>query len=544
MRAVSGRRLRVLLVDDDPAMRRLVAHWLTKAGHEVEEAEDGCQALEAIQSRCPDLLVTDWEMPRMDGLELCHRVRELSLPHRVYILFLTVRSGSDALVRGIEVGADEFLSKPVNREELIARIRAAGRIVELERRLGELVRTDLLTGVMTRRSFFPIFEKEWHRSQRIGLPLSCVMLDLDFFKQVNDNHGHQAGDAVLRVVGEFFQEACRGSDTVCRYGGEEFCILLPETSEQDAAVWAERVRRGLAERVIPVGTESLRVTLSVGVAERHDDTQSVEQLIDLADQALLCAKQSGRDRVVRFSETCELGDAELCDPTEMQQLLARFKAGDVMTPTIVCLRKDQSIGRAAEFFLRSRINSTPIVDQQGKLVGMLSEKDLMGALASLSSWHRPIGEVMKRNVICYDEDTPIRKIYEFLCRVTIRRVVVVRDERPTGTISRGTLLRWFRNLVCTAGLVNLDPGECESSTAADVPLATHVAQTAQELTTEAGRLLHGAQDDEELTACLVGAATRIQELVNDLLAHAHQEHGTDGRASMLQLWALTSETKA
>ncbi len=526
---------KVLLVDDDPAMLRILSAWLQKAGYAVRCAEDGRQALEAIEVECPDFLVTDWEMPHVDGLQLCGQVRQLELPHYVYILFLTVKAASEEMIQGLEIGADDFLSKPIRQDELLARMRAGARVIELERRLGKMARTDPLTGLTTRRTFFEALQREWQRAKRSDSSLSCVMLDVDFFKRVNDVYGHPAGDAILKTVAELMVDVCRGSDLVCRYGGEEFCIMLPETNEQDAVHWAERARKRLASLVIPVGDKETQITASFGAAQRQDDTQTAEDLVDQADQALLCAKQSGRDRVVRYESLSETVDLELEESDRQAGLFRGVVARHVMMPIVACLREDETVGQAAEFFLRSRINSTPVADAEGKLAGILSEKDLMGVLVSLDCWQNPIREVMKPNVITYEEDTPIRVIYEFLCRVSIRRVVIAKEGRPTGTISRGTLLRWFRNLVLSKGLL-----EHEAAAPAGEQLDPHrtqerLAETARTLALQASELQSRFQDDiDDLVPYVVGGATRMQELVNDLLAYSRFANPSAGIATALQ----------
>jgi len=529
----------VLLVDDDPAILRLLSIWLEKAGYCVAQAHDGREALASIEQQCPDFLITDWEMPVLDGLELCRAVRRMSLPHYLYVLFLTVKASSDEKVAGLDVGADDFLTKPVHRDELLAQMRSGARVLQLERRLSEMARTDSLTGLPTRRTFYEWLVKEWERVKRYGLPLSCVMIDIDFFKRVNDLHGHPAGDAVLRAIADALSQSCRGSDTVCRHGGEEFCVMLPETTEHGGALWAERVRKRLASLVTSVGEKHVRVSASFGVAQKHDDTQTPEQLIDQADQALLCAKQSGRDRVVRFEWLSDAGNLRLAGSERPEGLFEGVAARHVMTPLVACLREDETVGHAAEYFLRSRINSTPVVDAQGKLAGILSEKDLMAAVVTLECWQRPVREVMKPNVICYEEGTPIRTIYEFLCRVSIRRVVIADDGRPTGTISRATLLRWFRNLVITRGL--LDSEEL----AIDDELDPHrskerLAETARELAQQAARLHDRfGEDADDLVPYVVGGATRMQELVNDLLAHSRYANESATGAAAFQSMLLS-----
>jgi diguanylate cyclase (GGDEF)-like protein len=352
------------------------------------------------------------------------------------------------------------------------------------------------------------------------IPLSCVMVDLDFFKRINDVHGHLMGDHVLKVVANLMTENARGSDSVCRYGGEEFCVLLPEAGEEAAAAWAERVRSVLASQQIVFGDECLRINGSFGVAQRYEDMQTPECLIDQADQALLCAKRTGRDRVICYQSLDESGDLKIEDNPQADPFDG-IEARHIMTPMVVCLREEETINQAAEFFLRSRINSTPVIDKEGILVGMLSEKDLMTALGSLNYWNLPIHNAMKPNVISYEEDTPVRTIYDFLCRVSIRRVVIVKDGRPTGSISRATLLRWFRNLVISKGLV-----EHECVLVPDPESDPHRSKerltgTTRQLVRQATELLrHFHRDDGDLMQHILGGVTAIQELGYDLLAYS------------------------
>ncbi len=511
---------KVLLVDDDPAILRILAHWLESAGYEVRTGCDGREALALIEADCPDFVLTDWEMPCIDGPALCRRIRAMDLPHYVYVLFLTAKSSPGELVLGLEAGADDFLCKPVLREEMLARMCAGMRVVRLERRLSQMANTDPLTGLLTQRAFFERLEQEWHRVRRHALPLSCVMVDVDYFKRINDTFGHPFGDGVLRAIGECLRESVRESDLVCRYGGEEFCILLPETDSRGATQWAERVRKRLAMLAFPAGERVVRVTGSFGTTEIHADTQRAGQLVDQADQALLCAKQSGRDRVICY-ESIQTADG-MPVPSDGQSgcLFAGVTARDVMTPLVASLRKSMTVGEAAEYFLRSRINSAPVVDEEGKLTGMLSEKDLMAAMVSLECWSHPLSDVIRSNVIVYEEREPIRTIYEFLCRVSIRRVVVVSRGAPTGTISRGTLLRWFRNQVLGSGLMGQIPRSAAENRSSQW-CCRDLERTARTIAATAGRLQEELADASGgRVPLVVGAATRIQELVNDLLANA------------------------
>jgi two-component system, cell cycle response regulator len=515
---MSSENKRVLIVDDDPAMLRILRAWLEKAGYQVQTFSDGREALTSIEDDPPDFLITDWEMPHMTGLELCHRVRELNLSQYIYTIFLTVKSTPTEMIEGLEIGADDFLSKPIHQGELLARVRAGARIIELERRLGTLARTDYLTGLMTQRVFYESLDREWARVARSGAPLSCVMMDIDFFKKVNDVHGHPAGDSVLRAVADLLRKNSRTTDMPCRYGGEEFCVLLPETNEANAVLWAERMRQQLLQTTVSAAGHDIGVTGSFGVAQRCDASQKAQVLVDQADQALLCAKQTGRNRVVCFDAIASSGGVDK-DQCGRRSMFAGVLARHVMSPVVACLREDETIGQAAEYFLRLRINSACVVDSEGRLAGMLSEQDLIAAMVSLDCWHKPLREAMKPDVICYDEDTPVEAIHQFLCRVSIRRVVIVSEGRPTGTVSRGTLLRWFRNLV----IAREPRGDAEAGTPSqdDPARSRHrLIETARAIAGQTADLSRRCQDDPEgLEPYVVGEATRIQDLVNDLLAY-------------------------
>jgi len=327
----------VLVVDDDPAILRLLTSLLTSNGYDVCVASSGSEALTLIGKEPPSIIITDWQMPEMDGLELVRRIRELELAHYIYILFLTGRSDDGALVAAIDAGADDFLKKPVDKSELLARIRAGQRVLALESRLHELADHDGLTGLLLRRPFATCTGQEWNRSLRYRLPLSVVMVDIDHFKQVNDIHGHPLGDEVIRQVANTMRECSRTSDIICRYGGEEFCILLPETDEGGGVVWAERLRERVAKLRIPVGDGDLRLTISLGVAEMLADMEDKDELLGLADCCLLAAKEQGRDRVVALRALSENGGLT---PTATDCGLNGILARDAMIPLVHWLRPE------------------------------------------------------------------------------------------------------------------------------------------------------------------------------------------------------------
>ncbi len=520
-RGLSDTPRSVLVVDDDLALVRLIAHWLRSVGYVVMQATDGAEALELVRASPPDILITDWEMPGLDGIELCRAVRQLSLPHYVYIVVLTGKSEEDLLIACLDAGADNFLHKPVSQGELLARVRTSARLLDLELQLREAALRDALTGLPGRRAFMEQFYRQWHRSRRERQPLACAMADIDFFKRINDCYGHAAGDEVLRSVARVLRHYVRASDVLGRLGGEEFCVVLPNCDEEGAEEWAERARLAIARTPAVMGDTTLFVTASFGVAALEEDVNSPEELLDRADQALLCAKQAGRDRVVRYSAAIEESIFPLEETRGTHDPFAGITAADVMTPVVVTFSETDSVASAIEVFTRLRTNSAPVVRSDGALVGIVSEKDLMHALGSLSAWFKPLGELMRHNVVTFDVTTPVRRIYEFLCRVTIRRVVIVEKNKPVGTISRGTLLRWFRNLALAKGLLPLYSAEAADRAQQSLfvrveAVIGHVAEKLVYLGHKLKELLSRPQ--AEVVPTVVGAATALQSLTNDLLS--------------------------
>jgi diguanylate cyclase (GGDEF)-like protein len=509
---------RILLIDDDAASLRLMSLWLEEAGYTVHCVSSGEAALESVAADCPHFVISDWDMPGMDGLELCRRLRQEKLAHYVYTLLVTGKSRPEDIVQGLEAGADDYIAKPVHRAELLARVRAGGRLLELESRLAELARTDPLTGVPTQRVFYEAAEKEAERVRRYRLPLSCVMLDVDFFKRVNDTYGHQAGDQVLKGVAQLLAASCRATDSLCRYGGEEFCALLPETTEQDAALWADRVRRGLLEIDFVYDGRPLRVTASFGVASMASPSLGAAELVDRADQALLVAKQTGRDRVVCFSTLDDRPLRGRLVPPCYDALFHEVLARDVMTTLVAPLKAGDTIRRAADYFLNYRIGSSPVVDEDGRLVGIVSERDLMQAEPTLAGWAQPVRAVMKSNVVCYAADTPIAVVFQFLCRVTIRAVVVVCGSVPVGVISRGSFLRWFANRLRLAEAELASAELFAQPTTREELAREYSAQLAQALAHHASVMEQAlAEPGDDLTSPVVAAASRMQEMLLDLL---------------------------
>ena len=301
---------RILVVDDDPACVRLLQRLLSQAGYQVACASDGAEAFAQTLAFRPQMIVTDWKMPRVDGLDLIRRVRA-EVPWYPYILMVT-HSSEQTL--GLDSGADDFVVKPICGEDLLARVRAGERIVSLQERLrhknhelqianqqlAEMAVTDSLTGLLNRRAFQEEAHKRWQQIDWSIEAINCLMIDIDHFKRINDSYGHAAGDAVICAVARALKAKLRNNDIVCRSGGEEFCVLLVNASPAIGRRVAERLRETVAQMQLPGLPAGVRCTISVGLASGARSSTTVEAFIDWADQALLPAKRAGRNRVVCF----------------------------------------------------------------------------------------------------------------------------------------------------------------------------------------------------------------------------------------------------
>lgn len=310
-------RLRILVVDDDPATLLLLKHMLTNEGHEVFAAQDGNDAMKLAIKERPQLIVCDWIMPEMDGLELCRALRATEEGKQMYFLLLTGMEKDDHLVEAFEAGVDDYVVKPFSPRVLAARLRAGQRVIRLQeealrdsqslrrfatelavanRRLRQAALTDPLTGLPNRRYAMERMEQEWAASLRNQRPLTVMMIDIDRFKVVNDMYGHDMGDALLRNVALTLRKAARAEDVICRLGGEEFLVISPNTPMTQALRLAERLRVAIAESQFSVGSIHHSVTVSIGVAERGPVMSQFEEMLKAADQVLYHSKHLGGNR--------------------------------------------------------------------------------------------------------------------------------------------------------------------------------------------------------------------------------------------------------
>lgn len=279
---------KILVADDNKTIRNTLRRILTKAAYDVGMARDGAEALQRVSEWSPDLILLDVMMPKIDGMEVCQRIRKNQKYNFIYIIMLTARTEADDEIAGLDTGADDYITKPFDPRTLMARIR---RGLQLAREKQEAA-FDPLTKLYNRRVFEAFMNQETAKFKRYGREFSLILIDLDHFKRVNDTFGHKAGDTVLKEVAKIIQKETREADLPARWGGEELALLLPETDESGAKLLAEKLRQKIEHHQFP---EVGHITASFGAAAMNSPESD---LIEAADNALYRAKETGRNKVV------------------------------------------------------------------------------------------------------------------------------------------------------------------------------------------------------------------------------------------------------
>ena len=303
---------KILLVDDDRKNLEFVKEGLGE-DYLFHEAFDGEQALALVRDHMPDLVICDVEMPRMNGFDVVRIMKNNRRFSFIPIILMTAREETERKLEGLDLGADDYLIKPINLLELGARVRSMlrlkslqdellstnNRLQDINEKLHELSMTDTLTGIFNRLYFTKRFSYEYQRAIRYDIKLTCIMLDIDHFKKVNDTYGHQMGDEVLRGVSSVLRDGLRKVDLLARYGGEEIVIVLPETDIEHGLHVAERLRAAVESAEHELGGKTVKVTCSMGVsAMPHHQSRDADDLLRMADKAMYEAKDSGRNRVI------------------------------------------------------------------------------------------------------------------------------------------------------------------------------------------------------------------------------------------------------
>jgi two-component system, cell cycle response regulator len=293
--------MKVLIIDDSPEALAVAKSRLSKEGVEILCADGGRAGLEAAERERPDLILLDIDMPDISGLEVCRSLKADAELCMIPILFLSGSGTADDKVKGLDLGAVDYVAKPFDAFELRARVRAALRTKQLQDLLIEHAHIDPLTGLPNRRALMERLQREWARAVRHGGALSFIMADIDHFKRVNDAYGHNVGDKLLQEVAKVFSQQCRDVDLPARYGGEEFAVVVPDETASSTVFLAERCRLGIERVRLPVRAECVSATASFGVAEAAG-LPSAEALVEHADKALYQAKGAGRNRVRAIAE--------------------------------------------------------------------------------------------------------------------------------------------------------------------------------------------------------------------------------------------------
>jgi diguanylate cyclase (GGDEF)-like protein len=298
--------MKILIAEDEPSFRQLLQDMLGTWGYEVVVARDGNEAYQILLSEhAPKLAILDWKMPGIEGVDICRKIRRDAGELYTYLILLTSQQRDEDLVIGMEAGADDYIVKPFKYQELKVRLRAGRRIIELQNELlaaREILQAkathDSLTGLLNHEEILDILDKELARSGRDNVSVSIIMADIDHFKLVNDTYGHLAGDAVLRIVAQKMHSMMRLYDSIGRYGGEEFLVVLPECCMECATAFAERLRTSICAELMDTSEGMIPVTISLGVAECGGDVRwDGHTLVKAADTALYKAKANGRNCV-------------------------------------------------------------------------------------------------------------------------------------------------------------------------------------------------------------------------------------------------------
>ncbi len=304
--------MKILIAEDDLVSSKLLKKILETQGYDVLTAKDGQEGWEIFQKEKEDigLAVIDWIMPRMDGLKLCQKIKKFQVPYYIYVIFLTGKVDIDNVVEGLESGADDYLTKPFNKRELLSRINVGKRFVQLQQKLREannklylLAITDGLTKILNRKAFLERLEEELSRMSRENSFFCLIMFDIDHFKRINDEYGHLAGDKILVEIVRRIKSQLRSYDIIGRYGGEEFLVGISGADEELGVKIAEKFRTCICEKHFDYNNKIINISISLGVdcqkIKTNDNiTQLLEILIKRVDDALYKAKETGRNKVV------------------------------------------------------------------------------------------------------------------------------------------------------------------------------------------------------------------------------------------------------
>ena len=404
--------------------------------------------------------------------------------------------------------------------ELLSRIRQAEITQDRFRQQAKIAENDPLTGLKNCRFFGEQCELELARAESEGAELSVAVLDLDYLKQINDTFGHAVGDKALCAIAKILKEHLRQSDLPARIGGDEFAVLLPSTTTDEALQLIDAIRVKVTQVAISAGDQEVSLRMTAGVAGKNDGVSTIKQLTDRADQALMAAKHSGRNRVLSFEGT--FGSESEGDPcaTGAQSLLESLVAADVMTVPIISLQQSDHVSRAANIFLELRIDAAPVLDESGLLTGVISQNELLNHALANEPSNIALQEIMCTNFLSFDVNTSIPQICDAFRRNSLQRVFIVKSGVPAGIVSRGAVLRLLGNW----DAINTKQRHAEKLLPSAQAKETRVREVVQTVTKEVQKLEEDFNESSSEGAVeLVSTATRLQELASELLVLSQNE---------------------
>ncbi len=428
-------RLKALFLSEDRSALRQIAKFLDAFGFQSSQAVDRGLAIAALKRDHHDFVIFDAD-PSTPALGDWFREIASARGQResVYTFLMFASPTADAIHDALTIGIDDFLAKPVNFGELLARLRAGARILEQRRRLLRQEGTDPATGLATRLAFRQTLQQLLDVNTPTSAPVSCAALDLDFFGQFHSQYGRPFADRALGAIAKALSDRAGTPQSIGADAGDQFFVALPGMSESDGASWAERLRCDLARLPVDVDGTSVHVTASIGVAGSHQDRVDAEELVERASEALRLAKQSGRNCVATYSQL-HTDASSWASHAAPGKLFERTVARDVMIPCPVVLRRDETIGRAQALFQQTQLRIIPVVDAIGNLAGCVAKNDV----AQDACHDQRLRDVLITDVPCLDEDTPFASIMDFYTTDERSLVFVVRGGRPVGLVTRHSL---------------------------------------------------------------------------------------------------------
>lgn len=305
--------MNVLIAEDDRVARAQLESLVSSWGYDIIYAKDGLEAIEMFNAKKPNIILLDWVMPGLEGVNVCKKIRSIKTEQYTYIIMLTAKVNQSDIITGLNAGADDFVGKPFNNEELRLRLEVGKRVVKLEsdllafqQKLKHQADHDFLTGLYNRSALMARLKEEKVRSVKNQRPYGLIMIDIDHFKNINDTYGHQAGDDVLKKFSVRIKEFCRAYDIVGRFGGEEFIVVLPNAGLNTAYMIAERIRCIVADKPFKISDNEIRITSSFGVSTNMNNINiGIEEHIKVCDDALYKAKEAGRNMVVCADDSAD-----------------------------------------------------------------------------------------------------------------------------------------------------------------------------------------------------------------------------------------------